>query len=138
MHALGFGAVCTVLWRQGDGGRAADIILAGGYNLARGKLCTAELLDPHAKTLPHTVGSKPPRRGGAFLRLPSLAVGRSPWSHCSEGVGGDAESLPVGGSAGTSLVSGVALAGAAGTEGDLSATPFKSPRRRGHRPAKLQ
>ena len=89
-----FGAVCTVLWRKGDEGRAVDVTLAGGYNLSRGKLSSAELLDPHAKTGSHTARSQPPKGlglEGSFLKLPSLAVGRSPWSHvdhCSEGVGG--------------------------------------------------
>ena len=119
-----------------------DVLVAGGYSLSSGKLSSVELLDEYAPPpATHEYGQR--QRGaisshgsksgdsGAFLQLAQLSVARSPWSHCSEGVEGGSNPIveASGGAAGSAVVFGMTLASAAGREGTVETTPFKSPQR---------
>ena len=119
-----------------------DVLVAGGYSLSSGKLSSVELLDEYAPP-PATHEHEQRQRGaissngsksgdsGAFLQLAQLSVARSPWSHCSEGVEGGSNPIveASGGAAGSAVVFGMTLASAAGREGTVETTPFKSPQR---------
>jgi hypothetical protein len=133
-----------------------DVLVAGGYNFSKGKLSSVELLDQHAPPPSANGGrvigssSSSSRSGnGSFLEVTALSVARSPWSHGSEGVEGEANPFGAAAAVATTVVAstdgnsngggkatcvaqpplvfGLALASVAGREGTAATTPFKSP-----------